>query len=140
MGEFRQTMFSDPDLTDVHFAPKLGVDLSAMTRTDSGLRYRDLVVGRGTEAQTALEVTVHYTGWLPDGAKFDSSKDRKTCFVFRLGDGMVIGGWDEGVAGMRVGGRRKLVIPPSLGYGTRAVGPIPPNSVLVFDVDLLGVK
>jgi len=122
------------------FAPKLGVDLSTMTKTASGLNYRDLVVGKGAEAQTALEVTVHYTGWLPDGTKFDSSRDRNQPFVFRLGDGMVIAGWDEGVAGMNVGGTRKLVIPPALGYGGRAVGQIPPNSVLVFDVELLGVN
>ena len=124
----------------MQFAPKLGVDLSAMTKTASGLQYRDLVAGKGAEAKPRQEVTVHYTGWLPDGTKFDSSKDRNEPFVFRLGAGMVIGGWDEGVAGMKVGGTRKLVIPPALGYGSRGVDVIPPNSVLVFDVELLGVR
>lgn len=108
--------------------------------TDSGLQYDDLEVGVGAEAVPGKTVTVHYTGWLTDGKKFDSSKDRNDPFAFVLGGGMVIRGWDEGVAGMKVGGKRKLVIPPELGYGARgAGGVIPPNATLVFEVELLDV-
>ena len=108
--------------------------------TDSGLQYADLQVGDGAEATPGQTVTVHYTGWLTDGKKFDSSKDRNDPFAFVLGGGMVIRGWDEGVAGMKVGGKRKLVIPPELGYGARgAGGVIPPNATLVFEVELLDV-
>jgi FKBP-type peptidyl-prolyl cis-trans isomerase FkpA len=108
--------------------------------TDSGLQYDDLQVGDGAEATSGKSVTVHYTGWLTDGQKFDSSKDRNDPFTFVLGGGMVIRGWDEGVAGMKVGGKRKLVIPPELGYGARgAGGVIPPNATLVFEVELLNV-
>jgi peptidylprolyl isomerase len=110
-----------------------------MTTTPSGLQYRDEAVGDGPEARAGQNVSVHYTGTLLDGKKFDSSRDRGQPFRFPLGGGQVIRGWDEGVAGMKVGGRRTLVIPPELGYGSRAIGPIPPNSTLVFDVELLGV-
>lgn len=110
-----------------------------MTTTPSGLQYRDDAVGTGAEARAGQNVSVHYTGTLLDGKKFDSSRDRGQPFQFPLGGGRVIEGWDEGVAGMKVGGRRTLVIPPELGYGSRAIGPIPPNSTLVFDVELLGV-
>lgn len=123
------------------FAPELGVDLDAMTQTASGLRYQDLVVGDGATAQAGDSVSVHYTGWLTDGTKFDSSVDRDEPFTFHLGAGQVISGWDEGVAGMRVGGKRKLVIPPELGYGDRGAGGglIPGGATLVFDVELLEV-
>lgn len=110
-----------------------------MTTTPSGLQYRDEAVGEGQEAKAGNTVSVHYTGTLPDGKKFDSSRDRGQPFSFPLGAGNVIRGWDEGVAGMKIGGRRTLVIPPELGYGARAIGPIPPNSTLHFDVELLGI-
>ena len=101
----------------------------------------DVVVGTGVEATKGKTVSVHYTGWLTDGKKFDSSKDRGQPFNFSLGAGQVIRGWDEGVAGMKVGGKRKLTIPPDLGYGSRgAGGAIPPNATLVFEVELLGVR
>lgn len=103
------------------------------------LQWSDLATGEGEEATPGSEATVHYTGWLTDGRKFDSSRDRGQPFTFRVGGGQVIRGWDEGVAGMRVGGRRTLVIPADLGYGSRGVGPIPPNATLVFAVELLGV-
>lgn len=108
-----------------------------MTTTPSGLQYRDDKVGDGAEARAGQTVAVHYTGTLQDGTKFDSSRDRGQPFKFSLGGGQVIRGWDEGVAGMKVGGRRTLVIPPELGYGARPIGPIPPNSTLLFDVELL---
>ena len=109
--------------------------------TVSGLTYADLVVGTGREAAAGNLVTVHYTGWLTNGKKFDSSVDRSEPFSFPLGAGRVIKGWDEGVAGMKVGGKRKLTIPSQLGYGARgAGGVIPPNATLVFDVELLEVR
>ena len=117
-----------------------GASDEGMTTTPSGLQYRDEQVGTGQEARRGDHVSVHYTGTLQDGKKFDSSRDRGQPFEFALGAGMVIRGWDEGVAGMKIGGRRRLVIPPELGYGARAIGPIPPNSTLVFDVELLGVR
>lgn len=115
-----------------------------MITTDTGLQYEDTVPGTGAEAVAGQTVKVHYTGWLDDagqrGSKFDSSKDRGTPFRFTLGAGMVIGGWDEGVQGMKVGGTRLLVIPPELGYGARgAGGVIPPNATLQFEVELLEV-
>ncbi len=114
---------------------------SKMTTTESGLKYEDLVVGTGITPQPGQMVTVHYTGWLTDGKKFDSSLDRGEPFVFELGAGNVIKGWEEGVATMKIGGKRKLEIPPELGYGSRGAGNvIPPNATLVFEVELLDVQ
>jgi FKBP-type peptidyl-prolyl cis-trans isomerase FkpA len=109
--------------------------------TASGLIYEDVVVGDGAEASAGQFVSVHYTGWLTNGTKFDSSKDRNEPFDFPLGGRQVIAGWDEGVQGMKIGGTRKLTIPPTLGYGARgAGGVIPPNATLVFEVELLGIE
>jgi len=109
--------------------------------TPSGLKYVDLVEGTGPSPRTGQVTTVHYTGWLTDGTKFDSSVDRGEPFKFPIGMGRVIKGWDEGVASMKVGGKRKLIIPPNLGYGARgAGGVIPPNAELTFEVELLGVQ
>ena len=115
-----------------------------MITNPSGLQYEDTIVGSGASAAKGQQVSVHYTGWLYEngqaGKKFDSSKDRKQPFSFPLGAGNVIKGWDEGVQGMQVGGTRRLVIPPELGYGARgAGGAIPPNATLLFEVELVGV-
>ena len=107
----------------------------------SGLEIEDQIVGDGDEAIAGQTVEVHYTGWLTDGTKFDSSHDRNQTFSFKLGGGQVIAGWDQGVAGMKIGGSRKLTIPPDLGYGERgAGGVIPPNATLVFKVELIGLS
>ena len=128
-----QTSGQPEDLT---FAPALRVNLERMTRTVSGLYYQDLLVGRGDPAVRGQRVMVAYSGWLADGAMFDQSPAGRP-FAFQLGQGMVIPGWDEGVAGMKVGGRRLLVIPPALAYGRRSPGAgIPPNATLIFDVRL----
>jgi FKBP-type peptidyl-prolyl cis-trans isomerase len=119
--------------------PGGAMDVKIVT-TPSGLKYVDLVVGTGEEAKAGQTVAVHYTGWLTDGTKFDSSVDRGQPFSFPLGGGRVIKGWDEGVAGMKVGGKRKLMIPPQLGYGSRGAGSvIPPNAELIFEVQLLEI-
>jgi FKBP-type peptidyl-prolyl cis-trans isomerase len=108
--------------------------------TKSGLKYQDLRVGKGAPAKSGQRVTVHYRGTLTNGTKFDASYDRNEPFTFNLGAGEVIKGWDQGVAGMRVGGKRKLTIPPSLGYGASgAGGVIPPNATLIFEVELLRI-
>ncbi len=128
------------------FAPAASPVSAAEVKTMSnGLKYADTVEGKGAEAKPGQTVEVHYTGWLDQGgqkgSKFDSSLDRNDPFSFRLGAGQVIRGWDEGVAGMKVGGKRTLIIPADLGYGARgAGGVIPPNATLIFDVELLGVK
>ncbi len=110
-------------------------------KTDSGLQYVELKEGDGAVAKKGDTVEVHYTGWLKDGKKFDSSVDRKQPFSFKLGVGKVIKGWDEGVAGMKVGGKRKLIIPSELGYGKTGAGKdIPPDSELIFEVELLKIK
>jgi len=122
-------------------APAGGSGGGSEVTTASGLKYTDVKVGTGAEAKSGQNVSVHYTGTLTDGKKFDSSKDRNQPFNFPLGAGRVIKGWDEGVAGMKVGGVRKLVIPASLGYGAQgAGGVIPPNATLLFEVELLDVK
>jgi FKBP-type peptidyl-prolyl cis-trans isomerase len=123
------------------FSAELGIDTAAMTKTPNGLQYQDVKVGQGAEAKRGSTAVVHYTGWLTDGKKFDSSRDRGTPFDFEVGAGQVIAGWDLGVAGMKVGGQRKLVIPADLGYGAAGAPPvIPPGATLVFDVELLEVR
>lgn len=109
--------------------------------TPSGLKYTDLALGQGEEARTGKIVEVYYVGWVEKGPKFDSSRDREHPFTFRLGAGDAIKGWDEGLVGMKVGGKRRLTIPPELGFGKQGVGSVvPPNAVLVYELELLGVR
>lgn len=123
-------------------APELGIDTSTMTRTESGVLYRDVRVGTGLAAVPGDTVVIHYTGWLADGTRFEASRERGEPLVAGIGPGSrLVRGWNEGIQGMRAGGRRTLVIPPSLAYGSRgAEGVIPPNATLVFDVELLEIR
>lgn len=121
------------------YAGELNVELEEMERRPTGLYVQDVVVGEGARADSGDIVIVHYTGWLPQGRQFDSSRDGGEPLEVAIGYGRVIDGWDHGIVGMRVGGQRRLVIPPSLAYGEDGVGPIPGNSTLVFDVELLDV-
>jgi FKBP-type peptidyl-prolyl cis-trans isomerase FkpA len=135
-------------MTGCNADSKTSTKETAMTQNVTELIKKDTVLGEGREAEAGFNVTVHYTGWLYDpskadgkGTKFDSSLDRHEPFVFFLGGGQVIQGWDEGFAGMKVGGKRTLIIPPHMGYGVHgAGGVIPPNATLIFDVELLGIK
>ncbi len=129
-----------PSATAPTVKPAASAPPPAEIDPNAKLVVKDEVVGKGAVAKAGDEVEVHYTGTLTDGTKFDSSRDRKETFKFPLGGGRVIKGWDEGVAGMKVGGKRKLTIPPNLGYGSRNMGKIPPNSTLLFDVELIAVK
>lgn len=128
------------DMETVEFAPELDADRDRMERRESGLYVEDLQEGDGAEATAGARVRVHYTGWLPDGTQFDTSREGPEPFAFTLGAGQVIPGWDRGVEGMREGGRRRLVIPPELAYGSQgAGGVIPPDTPLVFEVELMEV-
>ncbi len=124
----------DPAATS--FAPALGVSLAEATKLPSGLYLKDLAVGTGAVVTEGQQVAVHYVGWLPDGNRFDGNENGAP-FTFKLGAHQVIPGWEQGIAGMHVGGKRQLVIPGALGYGTAGNGPIPPNAVLVFTVEVV---
>lgn len=131
---------AEGDMEAVQFAAEVDVDLDRMERGESGLYVEDLQEGDGAEATAGTRVRVHYTGWLPDGTQFDTSREGPEPFAFTVGAGQVIPGWDEGVEGMREGGRRRLVIPPELAYGSQgAGGVIPPDTPLVFEVELVEV-
>ncbi len=121
-------------IEDVEFAASLQINLAAMTRTASGLYYEDIEAGSGDPAAAGQEVTVAYTGWLIDGNVFDDGE-----FSFRLGAGQVVAGFDEGVTGMRLGGVRRIVVPPELGYGSRGSGPVPPDAIMIFRIKLLEI-
>lgn len=131
---------SGQSIESTQFAASLNVNLSAMTKTATGLYYRDLTAGTGTTAAAGKTAKVHYQGFLPNGTKFDQNLAPSTPFSFLLGSGQVIPGFDQGVTGMKTGGVRQLIIPPSLGYGSRGSGSIPPNSILVFTIELVTVQ
>ncbi len=137
-----QSTSTGPSIESTTFAAALGVDLKAMTKTPDGLYVRDVTVGTGALAIVGHRVSVHYTGWLANGTQFDANGPSDPPFSFNIGVGEVIAGWDEGVQGMLVGGRRQLVIPPSLAYGAAGAGGgvIPPNAILVFVIDLVAVQ
>lgn len=130
-----------PRIEDATFAPSLGVNLSEMTKTVSGLYMKNLVIGTGAAAGTGSRAFVHYTGWLTDGTEFDSAwpPDKDPILVW-IGSGNTVQGFAEGTRGMQVGGKRLIVVPPALGYGGRVVGPIPANSILVFEIELVSVQ
>ncbi|MBW3571940.1 MAG: FKBP-type peptidyl-prolyl cis-trans isomerase [Gemmatimonadetes bacterium] len=128
---------NDPDLRKVAFAPALGVDIASMTRVGDGVYVKDLTVGTGADVNPNKVISVRYQGWLADGTRFDHNLDPRAPFQLVLSQGRVIAGWTQGIPGMKVGGKRLLVIPPSLGYGDRPNGPIPANSVLVFEVEVI---
>ncbi len=124
----------------IPFAASLDVQLDKMTKTASGLYWRDIEVGTGAVIREHMDIRVFYNGWLTNGVKFDSTRVDQPPLTIPIGRGRVIKGWDEGIIGMRVGGRRMLVIPPELGYGSNRAGLIPPDAVLVFDIRVLSVK
>jgi peptidylprolyl isomerase len=130
---------SSGDIESARFAPALGVNLAISTKTPSGLYYRDLTPGTGPVVAPGQQVSAHYTGWLANGTQFDSNAGG-TPYSFRVRAHEVIEGWDQGVVGMRVGGKRQLVIPPALGYGPAGSGPIPPNAILVFKVEVVSAS
>lgn len=128
-----------PDIATTTFAASLGVDLAASTKLPSGVYYRDITVGTGTTVASGMQLSVRYTGWFPSGTQFDSNANGNP-YSFRLGTHAVIDGWDNGIPGMKVGGRRQLIIPPSQGYGPNGFQSIPGNAILVFTVDVLGAQ
>lgn len=127
-------------IENTHFDPRLNVDLSHSTRTADGLYFRDLAAGTGAPVANGQLLSVHYVGALPDAEIFDANTGSQTPFQFHLGAGEVIPGWDEGLLGAAVGSTRQLIIPPTLGYGPYANGPIPPNSILVFNVAIVSAQ
>ena len=131
---------AEPDLAAIGFAPALAVDLAAMSRTPGGVRYRDLTPCTGEPVAAGTLVAIHYAGNLPDGTPFDANGPADPPYEFRLGAGEVVAGFDEAVTGMRVGGKRQVVIPPALGYGAQGNGPIPANAVLVFTIELVSAR
>jgi FKBP-type peptidyl-prolyl cis-trans isomerase FkpA len=130
----------EPRIDRQEFHPSLNVDLAQMTQTSSGLYLRDLEAGTGEIATVGRTVELRYTLWLPNGARIDTNEPDGPLLVFAIGEGRVIQGFEEGVTGMQVGGRRQIIVPPSLGYGNQPIGPIPANSILVFELSLVGLR
>lgn len=127
-------------IEETTFASSLGVNLAASTKTPNGAYYRDIVVGPGPVVTAGQNISIRYTGWLSNGIQFDTNLSSSNPLTFKLGAGEVIDGFDEGLAGVRVGGRRQIIVPPSLGYGPYNYGPIPGNSVLVFNVEVVAAQ
>jgi len=140
--DYSSNPYPNVPIEQTTFASELGVDLAASTKSSTGLYYRDLTVGGGATASASSLVSTYYSGYLSNGAKFGELLSPSTPFSFTVGatPAEVIKGWDEGIVGMKVGGRRQLIIPPELGYGANGSGPVPPNAVLVFTVELVGVQ
>lgn len=139
-GCLTDTSLFEPDIEATTFAPNIGVDLTQSTRMSNGLWMRDIRVGTGPLVAEGQLLQVRFTGWIPDGTKFDETTIGGPPFAFTLGAGQVIKGWDQGVTGMRIGGLRQLIIPPSLAFGSNSVGLIPPNSIVVFNIDLIAAQ
>ncbi len=131
---------SVPTIEETTFDPSLGVDLTTFTKNASGLYFKELVVGAGTLAQDGRQVAVRYKGQLPNAFVFDENPPPKPVFAFLLGAGQVVPGFDQGTRGMRIGGKRQVIIPPALGYGSRGSGSIPSNAILIFTIDLISVQ
>ncbi len=134
LGACGDDLTGPQDIEDIEFAASLGINLATMTRTSSGLYYEDIEEGTGDPAGAGQEVRIAYVGWLTDGTEFDRGE-----FGFVLGSGQVVPGFDQGVTGMRVGGVRRIIIPPELGYGSRGSGPVPPDAFMIFRIELLGI-
>jgi FKBP-type peptidyl-prolyl cis-trans isomerase FkpA len=132
-----ESIAPEQSIEEATFASALGVNLAASTRTTNGAYYRDIVVGTGALVASGQDISIRYTGWLSNGAQFETNLSNSSPLKFKLGAGEVIDGFDEGLAGIRVGGKRQLIIPPSLGYGPYNYGPIPGNSILVFTVEVV---
>lgn len=129
-----------PTIETTTFAPALGVDLATSTKTASGVYTRDLAAGTGPAVTNGQQLSMRYTGWLANGTRFDGNEAGGPLFTFPLGTGAVIEGWDKGILGMKVGGRRQLIIPSALGYGANGSGPIPGNAILVFNVEVVSAQ
>ncbi len=140
VSEYSYTTGPAATLENETWASSLGVSLATSTKLSSGMYIREVTVGTGATVVAGQQVSVFYTGWLANGSQFGTNSTDATPFVFKLGAGVVIPGWDQGVAGMKVGGTRQLIIPPSLAYGDQAAGPIPPNSNLVFSVRVVSAQ
>ena len=135
-----ESVAPERSIEETTFASTLGVNLAASTKTANGVYYRDIVVGTGAVVASGQNISLRYTGWLSNGVQFDSNLSAGSPLTFKLGAGEVIDGFDEGLAGVRVGGRRQIIVPPSLGYGAYDYGPIPGNSILVFNVEVVGAQ
>lgn len=140
LSEYSYTTGPAPTLENEAWVSSLGVSLVTSTKLATGMYYRDITPGTGATVVAGQQLSVYYTGWLANGSQFGSNTTDTTPFVFKLGAGVVIPGWDQGVPGMKVGGTRQLIIPASLGYGAQGSGPIPPNSNLVFTVQVVSAQ
>ena len=135
-----ESIAPERSIEETSFASALGVNLAASTKTPNGAYYRDIVVGSGAVVATGQNISVRYTGWLSNGVQFDSNVSSGSPLTFKLGAGDVIDGFDEALAGVRVGGKRQIIVPPSLGYGPYDYGPVPGNSILVFNVEVVAAQ